>query len=111
MNNNNKIAVAVDEDGKIWKGHFGIAPYYLIYDDEKTFAEKRQNPYGAASEKHTHHDNPKLIIKFLSDCKIFVGKRMGQESRIKLKQNFGIEPFITDIADPETALEQLELND
>jgi hypothetical protein len=52
-----------------------------------------------------------LIIQFLSDCKIFVGKRMGQESRIKLRQNFGIAPFLTEIAEPELALEKLNIND
>ncbi len=111
MNSKNKIAIAIDEDGQIWKGHFGIAPYYLIYDNNKSFIEKRLNPYGAKSEKHSHHDNPKLIINFLSDCKIFVGKRMGRESEIKLKQNFGIEAFLTDIAEPETVIGKLNFND
>ena len=111
MDKKDKIAIAVDEDGKIWKGHFGSASYYLIYDEKKSFVEKRKNPYGAASEMHSHHDNPKLIIEFLSDCKIFVGKRMGQESRIKLREKFGILPFLTDISEPELALEKLNIND
>ena len=101
------IAVGVDEEGKIWKGHFGIAPVYLIFDEMKNPVEKRINPYGANSEKHSHHDNPKLIISFLNDCKFFVAKRMGQESRIKLKENFGIISVLTEITEPEEAIKTI----
>ncbi len=101
------IAVGVDENGKIWKGHFGIAPYFYIYDSDKNFLEKRLNPYGTAAEKHNHHDNPKLIINFLNDCNVFVAKRMGQESIIKLEQNFGIKPVIVKTENVEEALESV----
>ncbi len=104
------IAVGVDDEGKIWKGHFGIAPVYLIFDEMKNMIEKRINPYGANSENHSHHDNPNLIISFLNDCKIFVAKRMGQESRVKLKENFGILPFLTDKTSPEEAIKTLEID-
>ncbi len=105
------IAVAVDENGTLWKGHFGIAPFYRIYNEEKKFIEQRENPYGANSENHSHHDNPKMIIGFLNDCKIFVARRMGQESRIKLKENFGIIPFLTEISLPNEAVESIKLDD
>ncbi len=99
------IAVGVDENEQIWKGHFGIAPYFYIYDENKNFIEKRLNPYGILAEgKHTHHDNPKLIIEFLKDCKVFVAHKMGQESRIKLEQNFGVRPVIVDTKNIEEAL-------
>jgi predicted Fe-Mo cluster-binding NifX family protein len=102
------IAVGVDEKGKIWKGHFGIAPYFLIYDADKNFIEKRLNPYGtAAAGKHNHHDNPKLIIGFLDDCNVFVAKRMGQESQIKLEKNFGIKPVIVSTDNVDEALKNV----
>ncbi len=102
------IAVGVDENGKIWKGHFGIAPYFYIYDANKNFVEKRINPYGTlAAGKHNHHDNPKLIIDFLKDCNVFVAKRMGQESIIKLEQNFGIRPVIVKTESIDEALAQV----
>ena len=102
------IAVGVDTNEKIWKGHFGIAPYFYIYDEKKNFIEKRLNPYGQLAEgKHNHHDNPKLIIDFLNDCNTFVAKRMGQESKIKLQQNFGIRPVIVETESVEEALAQV----
>ncbi len=98
------IAIAIDENGTIWKGHFGVAPTYLIFDYNKNLIEERRNPYGIGSENHSHHDNPKLIISFLNDCNVFIGRRMGQQSRVKLGENFGITPFLTEITSPQEAL-------
>ena len=86
------VAVGVNKDEKsLWVGHFGISPYYFIYDGEGNFIEKRENPYS----KGQHHDDPKLIIKFLKDCKVFIAKRMGEESRRKLVEELNIETFLS----------------
>lgn len=102
--NRKNIACGVEESGLMWKGHFGISPYFDIYDENKIFVERRLNPYGTASGSHNHHDNPMLIIEFLSDCGIFVAKRMGQESIIKLEEKFGIKPIITELLDSKEVM-------
>jgi hypothetical protein len=45
-----------------------------------------------------------LIIEFLSDCGIFVAKRMGQESIIKLEEKFGIKPILTELLDSKEVM-------
>lgn len=101
-----KIAVAVSEDETLWGGHFGMAPVYYIYDRQGQLLEKRPNPYGARrGEKHVHHDDPQRIVKLLSDCRTFVGKRMGEASKQKLAQNLGVETFLIRAETPEKALQ------
>jgi len=100
----NFIAIAVKGNGEMWGGHFGMAPFFLIYNYDAGLIEKRENPFGAGHGKHEHHDNPKLIVELLKDCKIFIAKRMGAESKKKLVKNQRINPFITKKDDPQLAL-------
>jgi hypothetical protein len=99
------IAIATDGKGRLWSGHFGIAPLYLLYSPQGELVEKRQNPYGAGQGKaHQHHDDPKLIIDLLPECAVFIGRRMGEESKRKLAQKFGIDAGLTSEKTPEAAL-------
>jgi len=99
------IAIATDGNGRLWSGHFGIAPLYLIYSPQGDLVEERQNPYGAGQGKaHQHHDDPRLIINLLSECAVFIGRRMGEESKRKLAQKFGIDAVLIDRKTPEEAL-------
>ena len=99
------IAVAVDEQGQVWSGHFGMAPMYFIYDQQGNLRERRSNPYGACrGEKHQHHDDPRLIVNLLPECGVFIGRRMGEASRRKLAQNLGVEPVLTQEQDPTEAV-------
>ena len=99
------LAVAVDEQGRLWGGHFGIAPVYYIYDRQGNLREKRPNPYGVRrGEKHTHHDDPKRIVNLLSDCGVFIGKRMGETSRRRLAENLGVQPVLTRAQGPDEAV-------
>ena len=101
------IAVGTDEKGQIWSGHFGMAPQYYIYDHSGTLIEKRTNPYGAGGgEKHTHHDDPKLIITLLSDCGVFIARRVGEKSKQKLVNQWGIEVVLTQARDPKEAMQE-----
>ncbi len=105
MTKSKLIAICVDKKGQIWGGHFGIAPQYDIYNITGSLIEKRQNPYGAGSGgKHTHHDDPKLIVSLLSDCGIFIARRMGGESKQKLAQKLGVEVVMTKEKDVQIAL-------
>ncbi len=100
------IAVAVDEEGKVWGGHFGMAPTYFVYDRRGRFVESRSNPHGARrGQKVTHHDDPRLIVNLLPDCDVFIGRRMGETSRKRLVQNLGVEPVLTDSRDPTEAVQ------
>ncbi len=103
MSERKYIAAGVGKDEKtIWVGHFGISPYYFIYDNEGNFIEKRVNPYS----KGQHHDDPNLIVNFLNDCKVFIAKRMGEESRRKLVENLNIETYLTKTKEVEKAIEE-----
>ncbi len=103
MSDRKYIAVGVGKDEKsIWVGHFGISPFYYIYDDNGNFLEKRVNPYS----KGQHHDDPNLIVNFLNDCKVFVARRMGEESRRKLVENLNIETYLTKTKEAEAAVKE-----
>ena len=101
------IAIAASEKDTLWPGHFGMAPVYWIYDQQGSLLEKRPNPYGARrGEKHEHHDDPQRIVRLLADCKIFIGKRMGETSRRKLAEKLGVAPIlIPTAATPQEALQ------
>jgi predicted Fe-Mo cluster-binding NifX family protein len=103
MSERKYIAVGSGKDEKsLWVGHFGISPFYFVYDDEGNLIEKRVNPYS----KGQHHDDPRLIIKFLDDCKVFIAKRMGEESRKKLVTELNIETFLTKAKTVQEAIEE-----
>lgn len=105
---NKNIAVAVDKLDKMWKGHFGISPVYQIFNREGIFVEKRVNPHGAGNDDkhgHNHDDDQPIVIKqLLNDCSTFIGKRMGEESKLKLAQKLGIETILVKSDDPIVAL-------
>lgn len=98
------IAIGVDQKEKIWGGHFGIAPVYHIYTQQRELVEQRINPYGAGQGQAKHHDNPQLIVDLLPDCNVFIARRMGDGSKQKLVMELGIIPMLTDETEPEAAL-------
>lgn len=103
---NNNIAIGVSKANKIWKGHFGISPFFQVYDREGKLIETRINPHGAGeNHKHNHDDSQPILIKeILKDCKTFIGKRMGEQSKLKLAQKLGIETVLYDLDEPTEAL-------
>jgi NitT/TauT family transport system substrate-binding protein len=104
MQGKSYIAAGVTKNQqRIWAGHFGMAPFYYIYDQQGQPVEIRPNPHGAG-QGQGHHDDPRLIARLLSDCRVFIGRRFGQESQRKLAQNLGIQPFATDAKTPEEAI-------
>ena len=103
---NNNIAVGVSKSDKMWKGHFGISPIYKVYSREGEFIEDRTNPHGAGNgHNHDHSDDqPKIIKDLLNDCTTFIGKRMGEGSKLKLAEKLGIESVLVNVDDPIEAL-------
>ncbi len=103
------IAVGVNKLGKIWHGHFGISPYFQIYNQNSEMIEKRINPHGAGQgHKHDHGDDqPFLIKEILHDCNIFVGKKMGEGSKLKLAQKLGIETVLTENTEPQEVVKEI----
>jgi len=105
MQNQPFIAVGVTQDQKrVWAGHFGMAPFYFIYDRQGQLKEIRPNPYGAGQGKG-HHDDPRLIARLLPDCGVFIGRRFGHESQQKLVQNLGVQPLATEAPTPAEAIQ------
>ena len=70
------------------------------------FIERRENPFGAGSGKHEHHDNPKLIVDLLRECKVFIARNIGPDSKKKLLKKFGITVILTDVDETEKALKE-----
>ncbi len=88
------IAVATQKDKKsLWRGHFGVSPIYSIFDEDGRLVEQRENPYATDGK---HHDDPDLIVNFLSDVKTFIAKNMGQKSRERLINKLNIEGILVD---------------
>ncbi len=92
----NLIAVATAKDKKsLWPGHFGVSPFYSIFDEEGNLIETRENPFS----KDKHHDDPFKVKEFLSDVSTFVGKNMGQKSRKKLTEKLKVRTMLVDAED------------
>jgi predicted Fe-Mo cluster-binding NifX family protein len=108
MTEGNNIAVAVNKNEKMWAGHFGIAPYYYVYDKNKNLLEKRVNPHASSHSHHSHDDDnqPKMIKEILQDCNVFIGKRMGEQNKQKLAEKLGVTTILTKETDPLKALEE-----
>lgn len=104
MNDRHLIAVSVDEMGQLWHGHFGMAPFYHIYDHTGTLRATRRNPYSAGPGTHTHHDNPQLIVELLPECRVFLARRMGTHGRQRLVAEFGIVAVLTTAEELEPAI-------
>jgi len=99
----NLIAIGIDHDGRIWKGHFGMSPEYHLFDRAGELVEKRANPHGAGAGKRKDHSNPELIMDLLPECSTYIARRMGNESKLRLVE-LGVETITTDEPDPELAL-------
>ena len=96
------IAVGVGPDGQIWTKHFGMAPYYYVFDRQGNLLEKRENPHSTA----THHDDPTLIAEILPECDTYLARRMGSRSRKKLMEEMGITPVLVSETNPKTAVRE-----
>jgi predicted Fe-Mo cluster-binding NifX family protein len=105
----NNIAIGVNKANNIWKGHFGISPFFQVYNRDGELIETRVNPHGSGeNHKHSHDENQPLLIKeILSDCSTFIGKRMGEGSKLKLAQKLGIETILVETNDTTEALKSL----
>jgi len=100
------IAIGVDQKNQIWKGHFGMAFQYNLYDFSGRLTEERKNPYGVGNDGNLkHHDNPTLIVNLLPDCRVFIARRMGGASAQKLSQKLGVETVITEEINPQAAVD------
>ena len=102
----NHIAIGVNKADRIWHGHFGISPFFQVYDREGELVETRINPHGVGeNHKHAHDENqPRLIKEILHDCSTFIGKKMGEGSKLKLAEKLGIEPVLVEVNLPTEAL-------
>jgi hypothetical protein len=54
----------------------------------------------------THHDDPALITKLLSDVGVFVAHRMGKVSRQRLHEEFQVQTHLSEYRDPVAAVKE-----
>ena len=101
MNEREMIALGVDNEGQVWQAHFGMAPWYYLFDGQGELVERRTNPY---AQRGKHHDDPGRIVALLPECSIFIARRMGGRSRRRLAESLGIQPVLTGATDPHQAV-------
>ena len=95
-----KVAVATDDKKTIRRGHFGDAEVYVIFtveNGEIVNREERENPYTDEKLGITEHNLPhkaRLILEFLKDCDVFIGRAMGHKNR-KILEEKGIKVYLT----------------
>jgi len=103
-----KIAIGTDDRKTIRKGHFGQSRHYLIIEflnGEIVSREYRQNADATSEHGKYHHGQVDKILELLSDCSLFMAKRMGKTSLAKLSAH-GIDCIITEIDPIDRAVEQ-----
>ncbi len=103
-----KIAIGTDDKKMIRKGHFGQSLHYLIIEflnGEIVSREFRQNADATSEHGQYHHGEAEKILELLSDCSLFMAKRMGKTSLAKLADH-GIDCIITAIDPIDRAVEQ-----
>ncbi len=99
------IVVAVDTEGKVWAGHFGVAPYYYCYDFNGKLLKEVVNPYGPLGGQHKHHDNPLLIVELLPEAAVFIGRGFGGKSKQALAEAHSIRPVSAAEKLPDAAVQ------
>ena len=103
MSKREAITVGVDDEGQVWQAHFGMAPWYYLFDRQGELVERRANPY---AQEGKHHDDPGRIVALLPECDIFIARRMGGQSRRQLAESLGVRPVLTETADPHEAVRE-----
>ena len=101
MSERENIALGVDDEGQIWQAHFGMAPWYYLFDRQGELIERRANPYAQTGK---HHDDPMRIVALLPECSVFIARRMGGRSRRRLAESLGVQPALTEATDPHLAV-------
>ena len=102
MNERSAIAVGVNSEGKLWTAHFGMAARYEIFDRRGNLLESRANPHARTDR---HHDDAGQIVALLPECGVFIARRMGNESRRRLAEEFRVEPVLTEATKPHEAVQ------
>ena len=103
-----RIAIGTDDKKMIRKGHFGQSLHFLIIEflsGEIVSREYRQNADATSEHGQYHHGESEKILELLSDCGLFMAKRMGKTSLAKLTAH-GIDCIITAIDPIDRAVEQ-----
>ena len=103
-----KIAIGTDDKKMIRKGHFGQSLHFLVIEflsGEIVSREYRQNADATSEHGQYHHGEAEKILELLSDCSLFMAKRMGKTSLAKLTAH-GIDCIITAIDPIDRAVEQ-----
>lgn len=108
IENNIRLALAVDHKGHLKAKHFGEADKYLIYeigDDGLSFMKEEINPFKNLDEKVEHGSVRKgrAIMDFLSDSgvKVLISRQFGKN--IKLVNSMFI-PVIVFSDEPKEVL-------
>jgi len=103
-----KVAIGTDDRKTIRKGNFGQSRHYLIIEflnGEIVSREYRRNADATGEHGMYHPGQVEKILEVLSDCSLFMAKRMGRTSLAKFSVH-GIDCIITEIDSIDQAVEQ-----
>lgn len=103
MTTERRIAIGVNEGGKVWTEHFGIAPSFQIYDAGGRLVETRPNPASTTDIQAQDHSNPLHVEDLLNDCQVYITGLTGHY--LAFVERRGIEIITTAEADPLTAFQ------
>jgi len=103
QNERETITVGVDNEERMWKAHFGMAPWHYVYDRRGEFVERRANAYALQGK---HHDDPMRIAALMPNCSVFIARRKGDQSRRQLAESLGVQPVLTEATDPHEAVQE-----
>jgi len=102
-----KIAIGMREDNKVNEDHFGQSRFYSIHNYENgslSFLENKDNPHFGI-DKHAKVEDIKEVV---GDCKIWVAKTMGKQSRLNLIES-GYKPILVNSDDLDTVLKEIKI--
>jgi len=102
MGEHGMIAVAIDNDGRLWQGAFYMAPWYMVFDQRGEPTEKRSNPY-AAESKST--DIQTLSKDVLSGCNVLIIRDLKDRDQRRLMEELGIALVFTEVENPHQAVQ------
>jgi ribosomal-protein-alanine N-acetyltransferase len=90
-----RLALGVDEGGKVVDDHLGEAPMFRVYDLTENGWELVDTRQNDAPEEKTHGDPNKRrrVLEILSDCEVLVAPKVST-SFIKMKDMAGPQPVV-----------------
>lgn len=81
-----KVAIATTDGENLQTGHFGHSAIYRIFDFDGTDFKSLESIENPLAKIH-QHAKVSDVLQYLSDCKVWAGRAMGNKSKKYLEKN------------------------